>query len=481
MSAAFIYLFVSQYKHTLIDDSYINLGYVKNLLSTQTWGMLKGNISNTATSPLNVIMLSIVALFTGANELAVIISTATLLFFITYLLSSLSEQLFHTRCYGLIASVFIVFNPLLLSTIGMESILFSFLFILCLAAYVQKKFLMLGVAAGLLTITRADGGLFFIIYLIFSDGYKNRLQLTRSFLLCAVPWYAVSWVYLGSIVPDSLFIKMGLGSWGKWTFANGPFLYIQKYPIEVAVTLCSLLLLPFIFQKHVYKQPVIKILLTSLVAHFCAYSLLHVPPFHWYYTSEIIAFSLAGIFGLGFHMTHLNMNRGMLTPKVPLVLTGLISLLPCVGMGYLFYQNSWTLKQAHIHTNWATTDQYKSIAETIADLTKSEVSVQLHNVEIGALAYFSGDFLLDPFSDRKQLIERMFSEAKSKSPLFRKFLLFNYYFLDVQTDFPNAHYALTAEENPPGSSELLRQWYLSSKWLPGKKLMLYKLAQSIPH
>src|SRR2546428_1186367 len=46
-------------RNSLIDDAYIALTYARNLAFHHHWGLIQHTISNTATSPLNVIVLGL--------------------------------------------------------------------------------------------------------------------------------------------------------------------------------------------------------------------------------------------------------------------------------------------------------------------------------------------------------------------------------------------------------------------------------------
>jgi len=61
-AAVFTYLMVL--RTALIDDAFITLRYAKTLLKSGTWGFYPGHISNTATSPLNVLLLALFSVVT---------------------------------------------------------------------------------------------------------------------------------------------------------------------------------------------------------------------------------------------------------------------------------------------------------------------------------------------------------------------------------------------------------------------------------
>ena len=52
----------------LIDDAYITLSYARNVAEHLHWGMIPTEESNTATSPLNVILLAVATWVSGIVE-----------------------------------------------------------------------------------------------------------------------------------------------------------------------------------------------------------------------------------------------------------------------------------------------------------------------------------------------------------------------------------------------------------------------------
>ena len=53
LATALIFLVV---KDSLIDDAYITLSYARNVATDLHWGLIPQGVSNTATSPLNVLL-----------------------------------------------------------------------------------------------------------------------------------------------------------------------------------------------------------------------------------------------------------------------------------------------------------------------------------------------------------------------------------------------------------------------------------------
>jgi len=134
------------------------------------------------------------------------------------LLIRISLYLFETKIFGYLAAGALIFNPLIISTLGLESILFIGLYVLSTYLYLTNRWSLLAVALGLITITRFDGILFFLITLLLVPTFGLRLRFAEIYLMCIAPWYIFSWIYLGSLLPDTLFIKIAQRSWGTCVF-----------------------------------------------------------------------------------------------------------------------------------------------------------------------------------------------------------------------------------------------------------------------
>ncbi|MDQ3006087.1 MAG: hypothetical protein M3R47_12000, partial [Chloroflexota bacterium] len=192
-----LYFYLNLFANALTDDAFITLQYVKTLLTSGTWGFLPGYMTNAVTSPLNIFLLAFAGIFLGPTVNAVIWLSACILAMTVILLVQISTDWIGKAIFGYLAAGALIFNPLIISTLGLESILFVGLYILSLYLYITHKWDLLAVAAGLITITRFEGILFFIVTLLFVPTLKLRLRFSRIYLLCIAPWYIFSWVYLG--------------------------------------------------------------------------------------------------------------------------------------------------------------------------------------------------------------------------------------------------------------------------------------------
>ena len=61
----------------LVDDAYITLSYARNVAEHLHWGMIPAEESNTATSPLNVVLLAVATWITARKVLTPAASTVS--------------------------------------------------------------------------------------------------------------------------------------------------------------------------------------------------------------------------------------------------------------------------------------------------------------------------------------------------------------------------------------------------------------------
>jgi hypothetical protein len=468
-----LYFYLHLFANALTDDAFITLRYVKTLLDAGAWGFLPGHVTNAVTSPLNVFLLVVIGAFLGPTVNAVIWLSAGILALTTVLLIRISLFLFETRIFGYLAAGTLIFNPLIISTLGLESLLFIGLYILSAYLYLTKRWSLLAVALGLITLTRFDGILFFFITLLLIPTFGLRVRFAGIYLLCMAPWYMFSWIYLGSLLPDTLFIKIAQHSWGTWDFFNGLNLYYSVYRFE---TIFSFLLLPFVlllFNKQVRRQPVIQFLLLTSMAHFAGYSVLHVPPYYWYYIPEITAIILIGSFGLGvmFRAERLKTWKGKGIQSIAAVLL----IVQAAGMFHILTRDGSLIKEMPIHTNWATHEQFKQIGEWLKEHDNG--GTILVDGEIGTLGYYCDCSLSSFFSDRRwlgQYARQQIAGSGIKALLYKV----NFLFLDKEAQFPQPVYLLTEMPNGESTSTTsIMEWQTSTQWIPNGLIELTHYAE----
>ncbi|MDI7277296.1 MAG: hypothetical protein QME94_15070 [Anaerolineae bacterium] len=393
VAAVSVNLYLCLFSGALIDDAYITLQYARNLRDHGQWGFYAGHIANTATSPLNVALTALTAfLVPELPGAAILLATGEVLVAICFLLR-ISRDLFRSPHFGLFASVALLANPLIVSTLGLECILSLSLFIWALYLCLRQRGRLLAVILSLLTLARPDGILAAIAFITFyerapSPRAASRRTVFLYYLLCLVPWYAFSWRFLGSAFPDTLLIKLTQPPWDTWTFRNGPFLYLRKFPLE---TLASVAFLPA--APLAWRDPSTRRIACLIAAfgclHYPTYSAMNVPPYHWYYAPTVAGLALLGALGLA--------SLRQVHPRL-----GLAAIVPLACMAVIVAHLGLPVREMPIHTNWATPEQYRQIAGWIRQSTPPGATIRVH-AEIGTLAFYSGRPLLDSFSCRAEL------------------------------------------------------------------------------
>lgn len=464
----FLYVYLHLFRNALIDDAFITLRYVKTLLISGTWGFFPGLIANSATSPLNVILLTIISLFAGPTVEAALWLYLVCVICTAFMLARLSVKVAGSTIFGWLAVFALLFNPLLISTLGLESIVFSTLFVFAIYCYQLKRWVMLAIALGLLTLTRPEGVLFLFVFLLFVPDNKIRIHMLITYLLCIAPWYLFSWIYLGSFVPDTFFIKTEQGTWWEADFFNGiRTAYFYLYPFEVTLSFVFLPLTLLLLSKKIREAVILIIIWLAGFVHFIGYSSLGVPPFHWYYAPEIITLILFGSLALG--VLYRNNSKWWQRGAWGLV-TALYFSAPALGMLYLLKEDNFIVREMPIHSNWATHEQYKEIGLWLKENHEAD-TMRLVAGEIGALTYYCDCRLLDRFSDRGWLKEYI-AERTSDRGIMPSLFRVNFAFYS-EPKYPPESYILRAYSGEPNDDvEVIKEWRTSTKWIPNGFLLL---------
>ncbi len=493
VAAVPVWLYLQLFREALIDDTFITLQYVRTLRDDGVWGFFPWETTNTATSPLNVLLTAGTGLVVpDLVQAALLLATIeALLLFGTLLL--LSQHIFDSPAFGVLSFLALLLNPLLISTLGLESLLYTTLFMACIYAVIRRRWAPLAVLLALLTLTRPDGCLLFPIVLRAmlvtnqasgpagppaAHGRSCNRSFLRSvvrfcciYLLCLLPWYLFSWIHLGSLVPTTLLIKRAQGTWEGYHFLNGVLFYYQRYPGEVAG---ALLLAPFALLclrlKNRHASLVAGMVFWFSALYFIAYAVLGVPPYHWYFVPVVIPWSVLGVLGLTARLQ----GRGSQYPSLTRI--GVYTL-PCLiaFAGLLFLTNgSVPLEQSPIHTNWATHNRYRDIGRWLRDHVDAEANIEVRG-EIGTVAYYSERRLVDVFSCRVQNRD-LLTQIEARRGISRLVARMNFFWLQTDTACTPSTYTLVMYNTDPARIDLpphvMEQWLISTDWVAHGRVVL---------
>lgn len=454
------------FRNVLIDDAFIVLVYARNLAEHFSWGFVAGEPMNTATSPLNVIGVALTTAIVRDPVRAALVFNAAVWIATILLLDRIGRRLFSSMYFVFLCVPALLFNPMLISTLGLESYLFILLFIAALDGYLRRRWTALAVAVALLTLTRFDGVLAAAVFWLFTPGWRRKARFALIYALLLPPWHLFAWIHLGSFFPDTLFIKVAQPGFGSFEFGDGLLLYFEKFPFAVTA---SLFLLPAavaaLFVRRHRVRRAVRVVALYGVLHYAGYCLLRVPPYEWYYASPIMCIILLA--GLALAEAFRNARAAIKRSRNAVAGIAALLMLPVILVGFRFFAIGNA--EMPVQTNWATCAQYASIADQLARLTSPGEPIMCY-AEIGTLAYFGRLNLRNEFSDRCILKDTL--DKALKSPAARLLARFNFYWRETPPMQPMA--CGIVFNMPPASPAA--SWATGTSWLESSTLYFQKLA-----
>lgn len=433
----------------IIDDAFINLGYIKTMSHHFEWGMLPGIPSNTATSPLNVIVTSLVAVVVRSPMAAMWIVTLAMSGVLAMGLLSLGRQWQVGRRFAWIATAFLVLNPLLASSTGLETTATVTLVVFLLARASAGDWRTYGWLCGFGTLLRTD--LVFVMAIIWllhpllwrpdarASAWVKIASTAWRAAIVALPWFAFSWLYFGSALPDTFAMKT-TQTWWRGSFATGLVdKYLPVYPLAVWATLIGVIagLVSMIallaFRRTRYRAVVPKVAAAGLagIAYFGLYCWLSVPPYFWYYGLPVGVALIVAAWAITAGSDVLFARRGGTWVRVTAGLAALVVFAPTAATWVRDLSRHTPLQEAPIHGNWALTPQYREIGEELAERIPKGAVVRSAG-EFAIMLYYCDCTLIDRFDDRA-LIEDTLLEAKNERSLLMRL---NYLLYDPD-DYPH--------------------------------------------
>ncbi|NAZ82794.1 hypothetical protein GTR02_13295 [Kineococcus sp. R8] len=465
----------------LVDDAYITLAYARNVAFHGTWGLLSDVTSNTATSPLWVLLLSAATFVVRRPVLALGILHVAIAVALTATLRSTARRTGLPPWAGVLGAVLVGVNPLLLSSVGLESGFLVLLVALLLHTASAGRPVRFGLVAGAVVLTRMDAAVVVVVLSLLTPAVLRRLHLAvAAALAVVVPWLVWSWFFLGSALPDTVIIKTLQRSWGEYDVHNGPLLYLDVYAGHAVLAFLPVLLGGLgwcvLLGYHLRRAsaPGLRAwpwlaLGVAGVAHYAALSVLGVPPYHWYYAVVVATTSLVAVAAVGACWG----SRERLGAR-PAGLGGLVAaavVLAATGAADVRTGVPWTI--APIQTNFAHPAQYQAIAGDLTTYLRQRGGPRhvASPGEIGHLAY-ACDCVVDYFADPALIQPQIDQVRAGASPLLRRLLDLNYRHRDATAaPVPLAGRMLRFDpgDEPPGA---LLRWPITTTWLLGDSVLV---------
>ncbi|PRY12577.1 hypothetical protein CLV37_110137 [Kineococcus rhizosphaerae] len=419
----------------LVDDAYITLAYARNLALHGTWGLLSDVQSNTATSPLWVLLLGAVTFVVRRPVVALGILHVLVAVALTLSLTATARRTRLPAWTGPVAAVAVGVNPLLLSSVGLESAFLVLLLSLLLLTAVQGRALPFGLVAGAVFLTRMDAGVVIAVVTLLTPAILRRVWVAvPAALVVVLPWMAWSWFVLGSAVPDTVVIKTLQKSWEQYDVTNGAQMYVEVYGLTAVLAFLPVVLggigwcvlAAFAWTGRRARDEGAPRLWPWLVtgiaglAHYVALSALGVPPYHWYYAVLVALSTFTAVAALGV------LFRSVEVRPVGLG-AGLAAVVVLVASAGVDLRAGTPWRIAPIQTNWAEPSQYTQVALGVQQVLRERGGPQRVTSpgEVGHLAYVC-DCVVDYFGDPARvqpMIDQVESEA---SPLGKRLLEWNF-------------------------------------------------------
>ncbi len=452
----------------LIDDAYITLSYVRNVAEHLHWGLIPTEESNTATSPLNVILLTLTTWVGGVTgELRPVLGLEILTVVLSAALAVWAAQIARridvSEVWSLAVLALVFANPFVNSALGLEVVPIAALLTGLTAQAVRGRRVAFGVLAGLLVLTRPDLGIVVAaVYLVTPAMRRGFWVAPLTATAVALPWWAFSWYHFGSAVPTTYVIKTLQRSFGDATFANGLWkmweqglvLPLALALIPAAMGLVTVVCMVVAGARHRLPQEQWAIVGLGVggIADFAAYCLLGVPPYHWYYVSSTVALGVTGIFGVALLLRRAEPVRigGPVVAALVLVVAAIVSLggrpIP------------WT--HPVIFGNWALPEEYLTLGEAVGRRVGD--ATVLAPPEIGTVAYACDCSVVDVFSDPGRALPLIDKRIREAGPVMRVLLEANFARLDRTQKPRRATYRLVWTHEPPPAG--LPAWHTDSPW-----------------
>ncbi len=379
-----IFYFSYVKRGTQLDDALIYLRYVRNCLDGHGLVYNTGEKFNGLTSPLFTCLVLLMAWILKDLQATVIIVSTACFWIFAVVMARICWR--GNVLYQMLMVVVIGLTPpFIYETYGMESTLLIMLSALLLWAYQARRLFWCSVCAGLLCITRAEGGLLPLVVL-FDYWLQNRRLPHSAYFIAPIALvgasYGFNYCYYGHVLPDSITAKLGQGKsglWGSgWLFLNScGYLKGRAFHADSLYMIvcfgCALLGL-WQFRRSMLTRVAVPYVLAYVAG--CAAA--GVPNYHWYYT-PVFAFgsvyAALGVLGL------LQRRHGRISPwpGVP-VAAVLGAYLVCMGC---LYSNQPARPR----------EAYRQIGMWIKQNTAPAASIAM--VEIGTIGWYSDRHIID--------------------------------------------------------------------------------------
>ena len=299
-------------------------------------------------------------------------------------------RIWETPLVGWVGLILYPTFPLLLMTLGSETPVYLAFCLGTFNAYLRKRYIMVGLLAGLATLTRPDGAV--LTAILIADFLLRRREpipwkAVAIFTGLLAAWVGFAWGYFGSPVPVTLAAKQHQGSMAiSQRFAVGLLTiagWYSSWPylLESCVAIAGVV-------YAIWKKREWILFLAWPLAYFGAYSILGVSRYFWYYAPLVPGFIVC--LGLGLTWISVVLDRG--TNRFRINRSRVIPIFVAVILGiFLFGQGRSVLALYRNPDRRAS--MYRAIGEWLEMNTGSGDRVGA--LEVGIIGYYARRPMVD--------------------------------------------------------------------------------------
>lgn len=192
------------------DDAYIFFRYVDRFVDGHGLTFNPGERVEGFSSPLWVLLLSGIRVVTSIDPVFSSRVLGILCFAVVMVVAAKSAKRLHQQSEAVMALTltWLLTNPGIqyYATSGMETMLFALLLTACFYYTIESKDAIAAVTIGLAGVTRPEGPLYVVLWIIATRAYRNPRTLAFA-TLPIVAWQIVRVVYFGEMLPNTAYAK----------------------------------------------------------------------------------------------------------------------------------------------------------------------------------------------------------------------------------------------------------------------------------
>ncbi|HEY62196.1 MAG TPA: DUF2079 domain-containing protein [Anaerolineae bacterium] len=373
------------------DDPFITYRYAQNVLRGNGFVYNTGLKVLSTTTPFFALILAIFGLIVpDLHYLANFLGIASIALG-AYFIWDLSKT-WQTPIVGWVVLLLYPSFPLLLTTLGSETLLYLALCLGAFATYAKKRYNLTALFSALAVLTRADGIL--VPFLLSMDFINRRLTHNAKpdsedreeralpwsvlfiFLVILGLWFSFAWVYFGSPIPATLFAKQAQGNMAiSQRFAPGILRVINWYMTRWQYWIEAILAVIGIFYALAAKRRWLLFFFWTIL-YFVSYTILGVSSYFWYYAPLVPGFVVAVGLGIQWLWNFIPQDR------YSLILRGaMVVLVAAVFVAQVNHVDAVRINPDHRYKI------YRATGEWLAENSSENATVGA--LEVGIIGYYA--------------------------------------------------------------------------------------------